>query len=713
MTQSPEATTETLTVLLVDDRLENLISLAATLESGHRLLMASSGEEALELLLKHDIALVLLDVQMPGLDGYEVARLMRGNPRTRHIPIIFITAVLRDEAAVLRGYEAGAIDFLTKPFSSLMLRNKVDVLLALEQSRRRLDSMNQALAQERAYYASILSTAAEGILVVGEDGLIRYANPSACHLLDTTAAHLTDQPILTLLPLPEGVWERSELFRYWQRGETYRLHDVNLRSPAGTLLPVMLSGAPLPPPHQGLVLVFQDNSVSKRLQEQLQRQAITDSLTGLRNRHGFLQALQSALARARRNGKVLSVLYMDLDGFKRINDAFGHQAGDAVLRAVSDRLRHVLRPYDTLARLGGDEFTVVLDSLDAAEDSALIADKILEVLQPPHEVNGLKLTVGASIGIATWPDCGDSVEQLVQAADTAMYRAKSEGRNQHRFFTQEMNGRARARLLLEESLRQAIAGEEFQLYYQPQIRLADGGVRGFEALLRWQHRTAGTVAPHLFVPALEDTGLINQLGPWLLAQACRQAGAWAPTLPPSACIALNLSPQQFASRDLVADVAQALERFNLVPAQLELEVTERSLIVDLEYTRQVLQQLRALGVRLAIDDFGTGYSSLAYLKQFEIDVLKIDRIFIANSQQSSKDAAIAQSIIQLGHNLGLEVIAEGVETPAQLAWLQAAGCDTVQGFIFAEALELAAAMRFPATVTLPPPGPDGAGAAPT
>lgn len=713
MTQSPEATTETLTVLLVDDRLENLISLAATLESGHRLLMASSGEEALELLLKHDIALVLLDVQMPGLDGYEVARLMRGNPRTRHIPIIFITAVLRDEAAVLRGYEAGAIDFLTKPFSSLMLRNKVDVLLALEQSRRRLDSMNQALAQERAYYASILSTAAEGILVVGEDGLIRYANPSACRLLDTTAARLTDQPILTVLPLPEGVWERSELFRYWQRGETYRLHDVNLRTPAGTSLPVMLSGAPLPPPHQGLVLVFQDNSVSKRLQEQLQRQAITDSLTGLRNRHGFLQALQSALARARRNGKVLSVLYMDLDGFKRINDAFGHQAGDAVLRAVSDRLRHVLRPYDTLARLGGDEFTVVLDSLEAAEDSALIADKILEVLQPPHEVNGLKLTVGASIGIATWPDCGDSVEQLVQAADTAMYRAKSEGRNQHRFFTQEMNGRARARLLLEESLRQAIAGEEFQLYYQPQIRLADGGVRGFEALLRWQHRTAGTVAPHLFVPALEDTGLINQLGPWLLAQACRQAGAWAPTLPPSACIALNLSPQQFASRDLVADVAQALERFNLVPAQLELEVTERSLIVDLEYTRQVLQQLRALGVRLAIDDFGTGYSSLAYLKQFEIDVLKIDRIFIANSQQSSKDAAIAQSIIQLGHNLGLEIIAEGVETPAQLAWLQAAGCDTVQGFIFAEALELAAAMRFPATVTLPPPSPDGAGAAPT
>lgn len=701
MTQSPEAMAETLTVLLVDDRLENLISLAATLEPGHRLLMASSGEEALELLLKHDIALVLLDVQMPGLDGYEVARLMRGNPRTAHIPIIFITAVLRDEAAVLRGYEAGAIDFLTKPFSSLMLRNKVDVLLALEQSRRRLDAMNQALAQERAYYASILSTAAEGILVVGEDGLIRYANPSACRLLETTMASLTEQPVLTLLPAVEGTWERSELFRHWQRGETYRLHDVSLRTPAGALLPVMLSGAPLPPPHRGLVLVFQDNSVSKRLQEQLQRQAITDSLTGLRNRHGFLQALQSALARARRNGKVLSVLYMDLDGFKRINDAFGHQAGDTVLRAVADRLRQVLRPYDTLARLGGDEFTVVLDSLDAAEDSALIADKILEILRPPHEVNGLMLTVGASIGIATWPDCGDSVEQLVQAADTAMYRAKSEGRNQHRFFTQEMNGRARARLLLEESLRRAIAGEEFQLYYQPQIRLQDGAVRGFEALLRWQHPSAGTVAPHLFVPALEDTGLINRLGPWLLAQACRQAQDWAPMLPAMACIAVNLSPQQFASRDLVADVAQALERFNLVPAQLELEVTERSLIVDVEYTRQVLRQLRGLGVRLAIDDFGTGYSSMAYLKQFEIDVLKIDRMFIANSQQSSKDAAIAQSIIQLGHNLGLEIIAEGVETPEQLAWLQSVGCDTVQGFVFAEPLELTAAMAFPATVAIP------------
>ena len=674
----------------MDDKPDNLVSLEALLDDGGRnFLHAHSGEAALSLLLDHDVALTLLDVQMPGMDGYETARLMRGNPRTRHIPILFLTAVFQDEASMLRGYESGAIDYLQKPVNTAVLLSKVNVFLELDRARRQLSRFNRQLDDARAYYAAILDTAGEGILVATPEGRINYANPSACRMLCVTEAELYGIPLVQLTVPPNAnviPWENSVFFHNWRNQRTFRTHDGMLYAPDGRSLPVNLSSSPLPSPHQGLVVVFQDVSEPKRLQEQLRHQLVTDALTGLSNRQGFMQALNNALSRAARLHKSLAVLYLDLDGFKRINDTLGHQAGDLLLRGVAERLHNGVRAYDVLGRQGGDEFTVLLDSLDSAEDAVHIAEKLLEDLNLPHELDGIQISVGASIGIATYPECSDDAERLVRAADVAMYQAKTEGRNQYRFFTEEMNGRAKARLLLEESLRQAVAFSEFQLYYQPQLRLGDGQIRGFEALLRWHHRTAGLVAPSVFVPLLEETGLINQIGTWIIEQACRQRAEWASVLAPDVSVAVNLSPRQFANHQLIDDIAMLIDRYKLRPHQIEIEVTEGSLMQDMEYSRRFLRELRTMGLRLSVDDFGTGYSSLAYLKQFELDALKIDRLFVANLLQSERDAAIAHSIIQLGHNLDLEVVAEGVETLPQLERLREMGCDVAQGFYFAKPL---------------------------
>ncbi|MFN4291086.1 MAG: EAL domain-containing protein [Permianibacter sp.] len=691
------------TILLVDDRPENLVSLELVLDDGERtILKALGGEQALSLLLDHDITLVLLDVQMPGMDGFEVARLMRANPRTRDIPILFITANQPDERSMLRGYQSGAIDYIHKPFNTEVLRRKVAVLQELQLSRQRLSLMNRNLDEARSYYAAILSTAAEGILVVDENGVISYANPSACRLLSCPLIMLEGELLQKLATAPESnvvPWENSVFFQHWHKNTTYRAHDAQLFSPTGSRLPVTLSCAPLPAPHRGLVVVFLDNRVPKQLQEQLQRQAVTDTLTGLLNRHGFLQSLQAALSRSQRSHRPLALLYLDLDGFKRINDTLGHPAGDMLLRTVAERLRHCLRDYDVVGRLGGDEFTVVLDGLDSPEDAARIAEKMLDVLITPVDLLDVQVSVSASIGIATYPECSDSVDGLMQAADMAMYQAKGEGRNQYRFFTAEMNGRARARLLLEESLRRAVAAEQFFLHYQPQISLRDGRLRGFEALLRWQHPQAGLVSPGVFVPLLEETGLINRLGSWVIDRACAQRCVWQ-QLPEDVVVSVNLSARQFAIQELVTLVLRQLEQQQLAPAQLELEVTESSLMHDFEHSRRVLQALRDEGVRIAIDDFGTGYSSLAYLRQFEIDTLKIDRLFVANALASEKDAAIVESLISLSHKLGMEVVAEGVETEAQLRWLQQANCDCVQGYWFSKPLSVDDAGRFPVRVSL-------------
>ncbi|WP_439886106.1 putative bifunctional diguanylate cyclase/phosphodiesterase [Pseudomonas sp. MBLB4123] len=689
----------TQTLLVVDDRSENLEVMQALLEDGDwQLRCVSSGEAALHCLLNEEVGLVLLDVQMPHMDGFEVARLMRGNPRTRFIPIIFISAIAQTEDAVLQGYATGAVDFMLKPFDPKVLRHKIHSLLDHERNRSELQQLTQQLDSARAFNASVLDNAAEGIMVVGEDGLVRFANPAMAQMLRCSVAELQGSALLSHLRSPEVEceWHSSKFYRNWQQGKTYRVHEASLRTGDGDSVPVTLSCSPLPKLQRAMVVLALDMSVVRSLHTQLESLAVTDPLTGLLNRRGFHKALEAALSRSGRSGQRLALLYLDLDGFKRINDSLGHGVGDQLLRRVGEQLKSSLRPYDTLARVGGDEFTAVIDGLGHTEDAARVAEKLIEQVSVRHSLNGVDFTIGASVGIACFPECGQSVESLLRAADMAMYEAKRAGRQQYRFFLPEMNGRARSRLMLEESLRTAIDQDDFVLVYQPQVYLDSGRLRGFEALLRWQHRVAGTVAPSVFIPLLEETRLINRLGDWIFRQGARQFCGMRRPPADELVLSINVSPVQFSMPQLVEDLGRVLDDHQLNPAQLEVEVTESALMQNLENTQEQLRQLRLLGVKIAIDDFGTGYSSLAYLRHFELDTLKIDRLFIANMLDSPRDAAVVSTIIDLGRNLGLEVIAEGVETAAQREWLVEHQCPIMQGFLVAPGLAADDAQAFPA-----------------
>lgn len=682
-------------LLIVDDYPENLISMRALLQRHDwQVMTAASGVEALGLLLEHDIDLVLLDVQMPEMDGFEVARLMRGSQRTRLTPIIFLTANEQSKDAVIKGYASGAVDYLFKPFDPQILKPKVQALLEQQRNRRALQRLSHDLENARAFNASVLDNAAEGILVVDERGGIRFANPAISHLLDTPVNQLEGSGLLDYLQKPHVPdWAESELYASYRRGETYRLHDAALRTATGQQVSVALSCAPLPSEQKAMVVTLLDMSEVRHLHQQLEYQAVTDPLTGLLNRRGFYQTVESVLLRSERSDKSLVLLYLDLDGFKRVNDSLGHDAGDRVLRWVSEQLKACLRSFDILARMGGDEFTALLE-LEFPEQAAKISEKLIERISICQQFDGLEVALGASIGIAIYPDCGSNLDGLMRAADIAMYEAKRAGRQQYRYYDHEMNGRARSRLMLEESVRSAVERKEFNLVYQPQVAIADGRLRGFEALLRWRHPSVGDVPPGLFLPLLEEARLISRLGSWIYQQGASQRAAWKTLFAERTVLGVSLSGTQFAMPNLATELRQVLERHGLEPWQLEVEVTEDALTQNLDESRKQLRLLRDLGVRVALDDFGSSACSLGYLRDLELDTLKLDRHLIARLPASARDAALARCVIELCKALGVLVIAEGVETLEQYRWLQANGCEYVQGFLVARPSMAADVERF-------------------
>ncbi|AZE26374.1 MULTISPECIES: bifunctional diguanylate cyclase/phosphodiesterase [Pseudomonas] len=682
-------------LLIVDDYPENLLSMRALLQRHDwQVMTAASGVEALGLLLEHDIDLVLLDVQMPEMDGFEVARLMRGSQRTRLTPIIFLTANEQSKDAVIKGYASGAVDYLFKPFDPQILKPKVQALLEQQRNRRALQRLSHDLENARAFNASVLENAAEGILVVDEGGIVRFANPAISRLLDASVSELEGSALLDYLQKPHvPQWAESELYACYRKGETYRLHDATLRTLPGQQVSVALSCAPLPSEQKAMVVTLLDMSEVRHLHQQLEYQAVTDPLTGLLNRRGFYQTVESVLLRSERSDKSLVLLYLDLDGFKRVNDSLGHDAGDRVLRWVSEQMKACLRSFDILARMGGDEFTALLE-LEFPEQAAKISEKLIERISICQQIDGLDVALGASIGIAIYPDCGSNLDGLMRAADIAMYESKRAGRQQYRYYDHEMNGRARSRLMLEESVRSAVERKEFNLVYQPQVAIADGRLRGFEALLRWRHPSVGDVPPGLFLPLLEEARLISRLGSWIYQQSTSQRASWKTLFAEQTVLAVSLSGTQFAMPNLATELRQVLERHGLEPWQLEVEITESALTQNLDESRKQLRLLRSLGVRVALDDFGSGDCSLAHLRDLELDTLKLDRHLIARLPDSTRDAALARCVIDLCKAFGVLVIAEGVETLEQYRWLQANGCEYVQGFLVARPLIAADAERF-------------------
>jgi len=686
-------------LLVVDDLESNLEAMRALLDENDswQLRCVSSGEAALRCMLDEEVSLVLLDVQMPDMDGYEVAELMSKNPKTRHIPIIFVSAIARTQELILRGYNRGAVDFILKPFEPPILLQKIKNLLAHENNRRELLRISLQLERERALNESVLNHAAEGIVVVDEHGQIQYANPLMAEFIGSSVQSLKHRAFCALIAAPktEQQWLQSSLYRHWRERQVFRLHDAILQQNDGGTRAVALSSAPLPLPQRAMVVIARDISVERELRSSLEELIISDPLTGLRNRRGFYLALQEALSRIQRNSGCLAVIYLDLDGFKRINDSLGHAAGDKLISQVGERLKSALRGYDVLARIGGDEFTILLDGLTHCRDAAKVADKLMKQVAVRYCIEGEEFTISASIGIACYPESGQSVEGLLRAADMAMYEAKQNGRNRYHFHSVAMTERAQSRLKLEQQLRQALEQKQFSLLYQPQFYLESGKLRGFEALLRWNEGNPERIAPLQFIPMLEETHLINPLGEWIFTEGLTHLLKLQEAFGSGFVLSLNVSPVQFAQPKLVEYLTEFSRKYAIFVDQLEIEVTEGTLMHDIKATQKQLTQLRELGVKIAVDDFGTGYSSLAYLRQFDIDTLKIDRLFITNMLDSPRDAAVVKTIIDLARHLGLEVIAEGVETEAQRQWLLANHCAIMQGWLVAPALPLSNALEVP------------------
>ncbi|MHB9094264.1 MAG: putative bifunctional diguanylate cyclase/phosphodiesterase [Eubacteriales bacterium] len=432
----------------------------------------------------------------------------------------------------------------------------------------------------------------------------------------------------------------------------------------------------------GVVLVFHDVSEKRNLLQQMIHQAYHDPLTDLPNRILFNDRLSLALAHAHRNKEMLSVLFLDLDRFKLVNDMLGHVMGDSLLKEVADRLAEHVRESDTIARLGGDEFTLLLPQIGHEEDAAKIAEKILRAFQQVFFIGGHEFQITASIGLALYPNDGQDAETLMKHADTAMYRAKEQGRNNYQLFTHSMNAKILERLAMESSLRHAIEREEFLVFYQPQVNTDTGQIKGMEALVRWQHPERGLIAPAEFIPLAEDTGLIVPIGERVLRTACAQNKAWQDSGFPPMRVTVNLSACQFQQGNVVETIARILKETGLDPHWLELEITESVIMQDIDYTIKTLNDLREMGIYIAIDDFGKGYSSLNYIKRFPVHTLKIDRSFVGDIIKNPEDAAIVTTIIVLAQNLKLKVIAEGVETAEQLDFLKRRHCVEMQGFLF-------------------------------
>jgi diguanylate cyclase (GGDEF)-like protein/PAS domain S-box-containing protein len=550
-----------------------------------------------------------------------------------------------------------------------------------------LGEIASAAADDQLRLKAIMDNVADGIVVLDNQGVIvSFSRPAEAIFGYRRSEVIGRTAGMLILPGPGETGQTLDVMLGSGNvpGET---RETMARRKSGEVIPIELAASHVSFNGDTLhILTVRDITLRKQTEETIRSLAYHDPLTGLPNRLLFNDRLTQAIERARRNRQQLAVMILDLDRFKLINDSLGLASGDQVLRAVGERLVGLLRRSDTVARLGGDDFLLLLPGVDGAESAAKVAQKLLDAFAYPLAIDDQELHVGASLGITLYPHDGEDTETLIRNADTALYRAKEHARGGYQFYTTDMNATAFERLVLETQLRRALERAELVVHYQPQVRLNDGKIVGVEALVRWFHADLGLIAPAEFIPLAEETGLILELGRFVLRTACAQVRAWHEAGFSNLRLAVNLSGRQFEQEDLVRDIARVVEGSAFDPADLELELTESSIMRDPEQAVAKLEALDRLGIRLSIDDFGTGYSSLLHLKRFPIKVLKIDQSFIQDITTDPDDAAIAQAIIALAESLRLKVIAEGVETRGQLELLRRYRCDQMQGYLFSKPL---------------------------
>jgi diguanylate cyclase (GGDEF)-like protein len=674
-------------VLIIDDDPAFTLLASETLQqAGFDARIACNSREAVASFEDDKPDLVLLDVELPGTNGFELCATLRLMSPGVDVPIVMVTGH-DDTASIAQAYQVGATDFIHKPVLWPTLPHRIGFILRARDNMRALQVSEQ---KNRALLQALPDT----IFIVGRDGqLVEHITGDDKGSGRSLVGKQLEQV------LPSGVARaarqaisgvaRSELSAYEfvvGRGKDQRSFEARLR----------------PQPDGTLVIVTRDTTERQKAKARIEYLAYYDILTGLANRQQFVRESGSAIRAAKASGHMMALLYLDLDRFKRINDNLGHSVGDALLKNVARRLEQSTRPTDMVAaaadtepararvaRLGGDEFVVLLTGLTDEAQTAAVANRIRQSLGEPLDCGGHRLVVTPSIGIALYPQDGTDIEDLLVKADMAMYQAKDQGRNGIAFYGHSMAVRSLGRLELENDLRGAFQSGDFQIYYQPKIELSSGAIIGVEALLRWHHASRGWIAPDVFIPVAEETGLIAELGDWVIREACKQLNTWASEGLGYLSIAVNVSVQQFARADFVESVLRTLWQYSVKPEQLELEITESLLMRNVDDTTACMKRFRAAGVTLSIDDFGTGYSSLGYLRQFPVDALKIDRSFVKDLHTSDDDAAICAAIIAMARELKLKVIAEGVANAEQLEFLRKHRCDQAQGYLISKPIPVA------------------------
>jgi len=678
-------------VLIVDDDYTaRLLERAALEQAGFIVDEAGDGTEALAAVHRQPPDLVLLDVGMPGIDGFEVCRRIRLRWSASDIPIVMVTG-MDDLASINLAYEIGANDFMAKPINWPILGHRARYVLRAAESVR----VQKAL---EARQAAIVRAIPDMLFTLRGDGTVLDAKAGAGQRDAIQPRLFIGRRLTDLLPDALAAQVAENLRRALDQGTLQALvfplpqHGQERHYEAR----LARSG------DDQVVAVVRDITREKQNEEKIRRLAYYDPLTGMPNRQHFNERLEQELQRTAREQRKLALLFLDLDGFKRINDTLGHDTGDMLLRAVAQRLREKLRVSDIvsrpgaeappanpplhLARLGGDEFVIALPSLDDAHAAIQIAQRVHSALTRPFQAADTEVTIGASIGIALYPEDGTDATTLLKHADTAMYHAKELGRNNWQLYDHALTDQAVERLRLEGELRKGLERGEFVLHYQPIVETATARIVGVEALLRWQHPARGLLEPPAFLAAAEDSGLIVALGRWVLDTACAQGGAWQRAGIAPARIAVNLSGRQLRAATFAADVLALVAQHGLDPRRLVLELTEGLAMDDDPTLAAGLTRLRAAGVHFALDDFGIGYSSIAHLKRLPIGSLKIDRSFIHGLFDNPGDAGITSAILAMAHHLGLDVVAEGVETPAERDFLQRTGCTQMQGYLFSPPL---------------------------
>lgn len=677
-----------LILVVDDDRMVRLLARQALEQAGFLVEEAHDGKEALAQFDRLNPDLVLLDVVMPVLDGFETCAQIRQRAGGRRVPILMTTAS-DDVESIHRAFEMGATDFINKPLPWALLGYRVrymlrsaSVLTKLSRSEERLRAAQQVA--KLGYWEWDLES---DTIALSEMSQLLFgdAGRQIKDFRDVIAAVHTEDRERVHVALRTAAAGAHPLTVEFRSGETVGREPTWMHAQGN----VSVSSAD----RRLFSGTFQDISEIKRSEAQTRYLAYFDSLTGLPNRVSLAAQLEQWLSGCRRHGRTLAVLLLDLDNFKQINETLGHDAGDRLLSLIATRLRNSVRLEDSvaalatgkhdasLARMGGDEFTILLSELASVDDAERIAERVIAAVREPISLDGHEVVVSASMGISMFPLDGDDPNSLMANADAAMYHAKEAGGDRIAFYNKPMRSAAANRFSMEMALRRALERDQFLLQYQPKLDLASGRITSVEALLRWNHPELGLVSPLEFIPLAEETGLILAITEWVLHTACAQARTWRSTICPEMSIAVNLSARHFRQPDLATQIAGILAQYDLVPAAIEIEITESAIMGNMELAQAITNDLKALGCAVSIDDFGTGYSSLAYLKQFAVDHLKIDRSFISGLPRDADDAAIVQAVVGMAGVLGMRVIAEGVETAQQLNHLVTLGCHEAQGYL--------------------------------